>query len=328
MDDLKQKRVLKPWHGIITLVLAAICIFYISGYLSYYFGLYGTLMNEIMLLLLAVGTVLVFKGDLRRVFPLHKPKAAPLIGTIIFWMGCFGAIMIASLFITVFFPEEMLGTGQSLGGYFTSVPFIVSFIIVSISPAICEEAVFRGVVLNSLSGSMNKWAAIIITGVVFGLMHGSVWRFMQTAVLGIAMGYIVYETGNILYSVLFHAVNNACPVILLYGMQWIYSAAGMEELLSESASAGTELPVGAVGIYLVFGGVAAFFIYAGSHLMHQGQPGYPGTLFAREKKKQIIALIVIAVGCVVIGTAIFGISLSTSPEWMQELIESVYGQDI
>lgn len=80
-----------------------------------------------------------------------------------------------------------------------SLTFIISFVIVSISPAICEEAVFRGVVMHSFDNGKNKWIAIVVTGLIFGAFHGNIWRFVPTALLGIMLGYIVYETDNIIY---------------------------------------------------------------------------------------------------------------------------------
>ena len=37
------------------------------------------------------------------------------------------------------------------------------------------------------------------------------------------MGYLLWETGNMCYNMLFHFINNALPVILLYAMQGVYS---------------------------------------------------------------------------------------------------------
>ena len=130
-------------------------------------------------------------------FPIRKPKLSAIFGTILLWISSFLAIMIITMIIAYFFPQEMLGVSQALGMEFASVTFIISFAIVSISPAVCEEAVFRGVVMHSFDKGKNKWIAIILTGLIFGAFHGSIWRFVPTALLGIMLGYIVYETDNI-----------------------------------------------------------------------------------------------------------------------------------
>lgn len=321
MNQFYNKRKLKPWHGIILIILSAICIFVVSPWMSMKMGLYATPLYEGVLLLLSIGTVLVFGGDLRRVFPFRKPEAAKVFGTILFWMGCFGVTMIITLFITVLFPEQMVGTSQGLGSAFTSVPFLMSFLIISITPAICEEAVFRGVFLNSLHGSMSKWAVIIITSVIFGIFHGSIWRFVPTTILGIAMAYILYETGNMFYNMMFHAVNNLLPLILLYALNAFMNAPGMDQMMGEMSAEAVTLPAASAGLYLTFGGAAAFFIYIGNYLLHRGRPGYQNGLFPKEKRTALFILIGITVACVVIGILTMIVSLIAQQGMIQEMMD-------
>lgn len=61
----------------------------------------------------------------------------------------------------------------------------------------------------------------MLTGCIFGAFHGSIWRFLPTAILGMAMAYLLTETGNMVYNMLFHAVNNLLPLVLLFGLQWV-----------------------------------------------------------------------------------------------------------
>ena len=58
----KGKKTLKIYHGIILALLTAGEIFIFSRYLGNWFGFYGTLISELILLLLAVGTVAAAGG--------------------------------------------------------------------------------------------------------------------------------------------------------------------------------------------------------------------------------------------------------------------------
>ena len=49
-------------------------------------------------------------------------------------------------------------------------------------------------------------------GIIFGLFHGSVWRFLPTAILGGVLTYIMLETENMFYPALFHFTNNFLPL--------------------------------------------------------------------------------------------------------------------
>lgn len=303
---------LKPYHGIIMLVLTAISIFFVSPILSIKLGLYGTLLNELLILFLAVAVVLVFRGNMREVFPIQKPRLSHLVGTVLLWLGTFLTVMILTLIITYFFPEQMTGVSQGLGDAFTSVAFVLSFLIVSISPAICEEAVFRGVVLNSFSGLGNKWIAIILSGVIFGAFHGSIWRFVPTAILGIMIGYIVFETGNMLYGCLFHAVNNAVPLVLLFVMQKLYSVTMVEEQMEVMETTG--IPLASIGMYCIYGAAIPFLLYIGNYLIHKGQRGIETELFSGKKRSHFVILAICSVAFVVIGFGL--IAFSTYSIWL------------
>jgi len=326
MDQIKVRKPMKPWHAVIVLVLTGVTTFFIAPLIAYVFnlGLSATLLNEISMLIYAVGIVLIFRGDFRRVFPLQKPKTASVFGTLLFWMGTYGLVMIITMFITAIFPQQMTSTSQSLNSAFTSVPFLIAFIIISISPAICEEAVFRGVFLNSLWGRMNKWVVILLTSFVFGLFHGSIWRLIPTMCLGIAMGYLVIETNNMFYNMLFHAVNNAVPLILLFGLEAVYKAVGLGNIYDSVAGTSVNISYwSSFGACFAFAGAGLFFLYLGNHLIHSGRPGYQNGLFPKEKRKTLIILIAVSVSCAVIGNLIYLMSTVLNPEFMRNIMRGV-----
>lgn len=297
------KKTLKPYHGLIMLALAAVCVFFISPILGMKLGLYGTFLNELLILLLAIGVAAVFGANLKEVFPIHKPRISHIFGTILLWAGTFLTVMILTMIIAYFFPTEVMGVSQGIGMEFTSVSFIIAFLIVSISPAICEEAVFRGVVLNSFRGFRSKWTAIIITGVIFGAFHGSIWRFVPTAVLGIMLGYIVFETNNMLYAALFHAINNLTPLLSLFAMKKLYSEEMFAEQMTSAVSEG--IPLMAVGVYLMYGAAIPFLFYVGDYLIHRGQAGHEKELFGREDRVKFFALFVVSIALLVSGVLLF-----------------------
>ena len=95
-----------------------------------------------------------------------------------------GIAMILTMVMTYFFPQQVLGTSEGLSYAFFSVPALVSILIVSVTPAICEEAVFRGVVFNSFWPIGNKWIVIVLTGCIFGHFTGVFGVFCRQRFLG------------------------------------------------------------------------------------------------------------------------------------------------
>ena len=314
----ENRKTLKVYHGIIMLILSAVCVFFVSPILGANLGLYGTLLNEILLLVLAVALTAVVRGDFKQVFPIHKPKLSAVFGTILLWIGSFLAIMIIIMIIAYFFPEEVIGVSQGLGMEFASLTFIISFVIVSISPAICEEAVFRGVVMHSFDNGKNKWIAIVVTGLIFGAFHGNIWRFVPTALLGIMLGYIVYETDNMIYGALFHAINNAMPLLSIFAMKSMYSNEMFQSQMSTMTDNG--IPLISIGMYVMYGAAIPLLLTIGNYLIHKGTKHAKNSLFAKEERMKLVVLLLISGAFLVVGFFIIIFSLLFDPSVLNSMM--------
>ncbi len=314
----EERKSLNVYHGILMLILSAICVFFISPILGFRLGLYGTLLNELLLLVLSVALTAAFRGDFKQIFPIHKPRLSAVFGSILLWIGSFLAIMILTLIISCFFPKEILGVSQGLGMEFASVSFIISLIIVSLSPAICEEAVFRGVVMHSFDNGKNKWTTIIVTGLIFGAFHGNIWRFIPTALLGMMLGYIVYETDNMIYGALFHAINNAVPLFSIFAMKSVYSNDMLQSQMATMADSG--IPLISIGSYVMYGSAIPLLLTIGSYLIHKGTKQEQHRLFPKEDRLKLLVLLLISGAFLVIGFFIILFSLLFQPATLNNLM--------
>ena len=270
------------------------------------------MIGELILLGIAVGAVAVFGGKFRLVFPIHKPKLTEVMGTILIYLGASQAISVVTMIEMYIAPEMVTETSIGLSSMFTSSSMIVAIIVVGIAPAICEEAVFRGVFFNSIwNQTHGKWIPILVTAAVFGLFHGSIIRFFPTFLLGIVLGYLVYETNNMFYNVMFHAINNIIPVLVLYGMQFLMqlmaralgmNGSGMWNFVMDTATSQvSQLSPAFMGIYMIDGGVGLAILYLGNHVLHLGREGYPKELFPKEKRKQQFIWLALALALAVTG---------------------------
>lgn len=89
---------------------------------------------------------------------------------------------------------------------------VLHFIAIAIVPAFCEEILFRGVVLSNLM-PYGKASAIVISSVLFGLMHGNAKQFLYATAAGIIMGCVYVMTESIWCSILIHFINNTISVL-------------------------------------------------------------------------------------------------------------------
>ncbi len=99
----------------------------------------------------------------------------------------------------------------------TPTDYILALFIIALMPAIVEEVFFRGALQSSLTRSIRApWVAIIITSVIFSVIHFSWYGFIPRVALGMVLGTIFYYTGNLWYSIIGHFFNNALMVTILY----------------------------------------------------------------------------------------------------------------
>lgn len=98
--------------------------------------------------------------------------------------------------------------------YMADYSIVLQFITVAIVPAFCEEFLFRGVILSNLM-PYGKGLAIIVSSVLFGLMHGNFYQFLYTMAAGMILGLLYVLTDSIWCSVLMHLINNSLSVLQL-----------------------------------------------------------------------------------------------------------------
>jgi len=101
----------------------------------------------------------------------------------------------------------------------TSVLAMV-FMLVVIAP-LFEEFWVRGIMYDALK-PYGTGIAIIVSSLIFGLMHGSLYMLFYTTAYGFAFGYIRYATGSLFIVTILHAIVNAIAATTLLLTSLIY----------------------------------------------------------------------------------------------------------
>ncbi len=84
---------------------------------------------------------------------------------------------------------------------------IIYFVYVAVVPAAVEELLFRGTVCKSLRTYGDK-SAILISAVLFSLMHANAEQAIYTFVAGLLLAWIYVKTENIAFPIALHFINN------------------------------------------------------------------------------------------------------------------------
>ncbi len=150
----------------------------------------------------------------REALALRLPRPAVWLGTLIAVPGgiisAVGLFQLASLVFPV--PSRLLEAfNQSVLP--DTIPFWQLLFFLSLMPGVLEEIAFRGMLLHGLRNRMHPALLALVVGMVFGLFHGTLFRFAPTACLGVMLAAVVLLTGSILPAMLWHCLNNALGVL-------------------------------------------------------------------------------------------------------------------
>ena len=96
-------------------------------------------------------------------------------------------------------PESLLG-------------LLLLFLAAALTPAICEEVVFRGLLLQGLRDRIGDTGAVLAAAALFGAVHwlpGLGFRVLPLATVGILLGWVVVRSGSLIPALLLHTLHNA-----------------------------------------------------------------------------------------------------------------------
>jgi membrane protease YdiL (CAAX protease family) len=79
---------------------------------------------------------------------------------------------------------------------------------VSVTAGVCEEIIYRGVLMSMLAGLMGLWPAVVVSSVIFGLAHAyqGAMGIVRTGLVGVVMALVVVFTGSLPLAMAIHAV--------------------------------------------------------------------------------------------------------------------------
>ena len=239
-------------------------LFFCAGFqLELKLGEQGLLVAEWLLLFVPAVLVVSLGGyDPVSTLALRKPSGAGVLGSVLLIMGAVPLVWLIAWIQTFIFPVpwallqglENLVTADTIG----RLAWLL--LLLAVTPAVCEEIVFRGVLLAG-TRLLQPWRMIVLNGIVFGAFHLSfetAFRFLPTATLGMVIAWAVWRTGSIWVGALMHFLNNGIIVALA-------SVPAVRELLAD--------PDAPHPWWLIPAGAVLFALGASILLRHQTPAG-------------------------------------------------------
>lgn len=129
--------------------------------------------------------------------------------------GCMAANMVNSYIlsflsrwgVTIPDPPKMIES--------TPISFLLGLLVMAVLPALLEEMVFRGYILQTVR-PYGEWFAILISALLFSLIHGNIRQIPFAFIVGIFLGWLYVATDNIWLPIAVHFTNNAISTVLEY----------------------------------------------------------------------------------------------------------------
>lgn len=176
------------------------------------------LLNDIIVYLIpGISAYLLFRNDLKTLgaYRQHSTYLPALSMPLTFCALCFaGSIAtLLSNFIAGIL-DTLFGTGEISDAMSGMLPqngslstFIVLIITASIIAPICEELIFRRLLLLPLR-KFGDGFAIVITSLIFGFTHGNFDQLPYAFTVGLLLGLLAVNSNSVKPSMVLHALNN------------------------------------------------------------------------------------------------------------------------
>lgn len=170
--------------------------------------------DQYVLILMPVLIVAIFmKVNMRERFKLNGFKWSSL-GYIIALVILIAPVsMFISQLTEIIFGENPLGIDAHVDSLNFGFPMLLFYL--AITPAICEELMFRGLLMDTKSG-LNMHKLALLNGLMFGLFHVGFDQVFYCIWMGTLLGYVTIITRSIFPAMIIHFLNNAIAVFEIW----------------------------------------------------------------------------------------------------------------
>ncbi|MGN0823774.1 MAG: lysostaphin resistance A-like protein [Candidatus Coproplasma sp.] len=165
---------------------------------------------------LAITLLLVrflFNQPMRTLLPVKCHPKYFLIGLLLIFGLLFSLNSLNEYLIKLF---ELLGytRRQNTLPNVTGWNLLPAILVIAVLPAVLEEFLFRGAILNNIEHEIGSVRTVFLVGFLFSLYHGSVEQTIYQFICGCLFALLALRAKSVTPVVLIHFINNALILIL------------------------------------------------------------------------------------------------------------------
>ena len=95
------------------------------------------------------------------------------------------------------------------------VPLWLGIVLYGLAAPFSEELVFRGIIYGKARDIFGAPAAMVFSGLIFGIYHGNLVQGIYAAFLGTVLAWTMEHTGTLLAPMIFHGIGNITVFLLI-----------------------------------------------------------------------------------------------------------------
>ncbi len=182
-----------------------------TGFLLFYMGVYSLSMG----LPGALGVILFRRSPRSLLAGRPVPAVTAVSGVLIGFSGCVGANLVANYVSQILEKFGIVSPDSPVTMEPTATSLALNLVVMAVLPALLEELLFRGLILQTLR-PYGERLAVVLSALLFGLIHGGLTQSVFAFLVGLVLGWLAVSTGNIRPAIVLHFFNNAVSVLLQY----------------------------------------------------------------------------------------------------------------
>ncbi len=158
-------------------------------------------------LLVVVMFFKIYKKEERVYLGVHKTSVQNVLLGVLLFLAMFLGLSTLNVKFVEFLESYGIKTSSisvSMNGFFDYALLVLTL---AVFPAVFEELLFRGLILNHTIGN-KKWATYIMVGFLFALFHGSLSQLIYQFVYGVLLCALADKSESVLPAILAHFLNN------------------------------------------------------------------------------------------------------------------------
>lgn len=149
---------------------------------------------------------LVRKKNMFKEISLHKMSFKGVFSVV--FMGLSFNFIVMLVMSSLPFPEAMMENYETTSSLVVGTSGVLAWISTVLMAPIVEEVVFRGFVYSRLKEGTGMIAAVIVTSLLFGVVHGTVIWAAYAFVISLAFIFVRERFYSLWASILFHVAFN------------------------------------------------------------------------------------------------------------------------